>query len=108
MEYIGKNKGILVAEDEETSRVVGCILWKVIEDYIRPQKTLYLTYLIVTHEFRRKGIAHELYAEIEKICRRKGCTNIEFTSANYRKGAHALYKSMGYTVKDTSVFIKEL
>lgn len=107
-EYIGEDKNILVAEDTDELKVVGCIFWKVEEDYVRPGRKLYLEYLVVANEYRRKGIAHLLYKELEKICKKKKCTSIEFTSANFRTGAHALYKSMDYTIKDTSIFIKEI
>ena len=106
-QYIGSNKNIIVAEDTINSSVVGCIFWEVKEDYIRPCKTMYLSYLIVSSDFRRQGIAHLLYKNIETICIDRGCSSIEFTSANFRKNAHILYKSMGYTIKDTSIFIKE-
>ena len=31
----------------------------------------------------------------------KECSSIELTSANFRVHAHQLYKSLGFTVKDT-------
>ncbi len=105
-EYLGDQKNILVAECD--NRVVGTIFWEVQRDYVRPHKTLYLTYLVVKTEYRRKGIARKIYSIIEDLCREQKCDSIEFTSANYRTGAHALYMSLGYSIKDTSVFIKEL
>ena len=66
-QYIGSNKNIIVAEETINSRVVGCIFWEVKEDYIRPCKTMYLSYLIVSSDFRRQGIAHLLYKNIDQI-----------------------------------------
>ena len=105
-EYIGEHKNILVAECD--NHAVGTVFWEVQEDFVRPHRTLYLTYLVVKTEYRRQGIARKLYMEIERVCSNNKCDSIEFTSANYRVNAHALYRSMGYTIKDTSVFIKEL
>lgn len=108
LKYLSDSCNVLIAEEEKTNKVVGCILWKVNEDYVRPNKTLYLSYLIVKKEYRRKGIARDLYSRLESLCKEKCCSCIEFTSANYRTGAHELYKSMGYTIKNTSIFIKEI
>ena len=106
--YVGDEKNIIVAEDKNAGKVIGCIFWEVEEDFVRPNRVLYLQYLVVASEYRRQGIAHLLYDEVDMICKRMNCTSIEFTSANFRKGAHELYKSMGYTIKDTSIFIKEI
>ena len=37
----------------------------------------------------------------------KKCSAVELTSANFREGAHAFYKALGFTIKNTTVFIKE-
>ncbi|ETP72438.1 acetyltransferase [Lachnospiraceae bacterium JC7] len=105
--YIGDEKNIIVAEENTIGKVVGCFFWKVKEDFVRPGRTLYMEYLVVSKEYRRQGIAHLLIDELESICKSMNCSSIEFTSANFRKGAHELYKSMGYTIKNTSIFIKE-
>ena len=65
-------------------------------------------YLVVKKEYRRQGIARKLCKKMEEICNEQKCNSIEFTSANFRTNAHALYKSLGYSIKDTSIFIKEL
>ena len=61
-EYIGENRDILVAEDTDKSKVVGCAFWEVQEDFVRPGRKLYIQYVVVTNEYRRQGIAeNELY-----------------------------------------------
>lgn len=103
--YLGDDNGIVVAVKNNT--VVGSFFWEIKRDYVRPQSVLYLTYLVVKEEYRRQGIAKKLLHKLEELCKENNCNAIEFTSANFRTNAHALYKSLGYTIKATSVFIKE-
>ena len=107
-EYVGSERNIIVAQDTSTGKVVGCFFWEIQKDFVRKSRVLFLTYLIVDMNYRRRGIARSLCLKMEDIAKLHNCGNVELTSANYRTDAHELYKSIGYTVKKTSVFIKEL
>ena len=105
--YVSDTRNILIAVDE-LDRLLGCTFIEFQEDYVRPRKILYVTYVAVSERFRNCGIGHLLYEEVEMRCKEKSCSAVEFTSANYRTVAHSFYHSMGYKVKDTSIFIKEM
>ena len=105
---IGDSKNIIIAFDGDKSVVAGCLIWEVRIDYVRSHRTLFVAYLAVDSVYRRKGIGTALHYKVEEICKMMSCSSIELTSANFRKDAHKFYLSLGYTVKDTSVFIKEI
>ena len=104
--YIGTNNDILIAEIDDT--IVGCAFVEYRADYIRDNRTVFVTYVAVDELFRRRGIGTTLFSEIEIRARSRGCSALELTSADSRVGAHAFYLSMNYTKKKTTVFIKEL
>ena len=53
------------------------------------------------------GIATKLFEEVFNICRFENISYIELTSNETRVEAHALYKKIGFMVRDTTVFRKE-
>ena len=106
-EYISSTRSILVAVNE-SDHVVGCTFVEIQEDYVRPNRIAYVTYVAVDENCRRQGIGKKLLAAVEMICKIRNCSAIELTSADFRVGAHEFYKSLGYTKKATTVFIKEL
>ena len=105
--YITNNRTILIASLEDNT-CVGCAFLEVQQDYIRPNKVLYVTYVAVDEKYRKKGIGRQLFIFIETFCEKKGCLAIELTSADFRTGAHEFYKALGYSRKKTTVFIKEV
>ena len=56
----------------------------------------------------KQGIGNQMFEFLIKKAQACQCTAIELTSANYRKGAHAFYKAIGFSPKKTTVFIKEI
>lgn len=105
--YLSDCKYILVATDSE-NHIIGCTFIEIQEDFIRPNKISFVTYVAVDERYRHHGVGTKLLKYVELISHNKGCTAIELTSANYRTGAHAFYESIGYTKKKTTVFIKEI
>lgn len=105
--YIDSSHFIFVAKNENRT-VIGCVLAEKRNDYVRNSSILYITYLAVHHDFRGKGIGRLLVEKIEKMCIDMKCSAIELTSANFRVGTHCFYKALGYTVKKTTHFIKEI
>lgn len=107
-EYLGDDKSIMIAYDEENNKVVGCAFIEIQKDYIRPRKIIYVTYVAVDKNLRGNGIGRLIMNCAEEVCRKEDCQAIEFTSADYRTEAHAFYEYLGYTKKKTTLFIKEI
>lgn len=62
----------------------------------------------VLKEYRRKGVARKLMEELEQYARQCNCTTILFVSSEHRKGAHALYESLGYGQDKVNGYRKRL
>ena len=105
--YISTSRSILIAVNED-GHVIGCTFVEIQEDYVRPSRIAYVTYVAVDEKCRKQGIGKKLLAAVEMICKSRNCSAIELTSADFRVGAHEFYKSLGYTKKATTVFIKEI
>ena len=105
--YISINKSIIVAV-EDYKHIVGCTFIEIQKDYVRPRKIAFVSYVAVDEKYRKLGIGSKLLFFVEDLCKKQNCSAIELTSANFRKGAHDFYKSIGYSVKNTTVFIKEI
>lgn len=105
--YISDKRSILVVVTEEDT-VVGCAFTDVQEDFVRTSCILYVTYVAVDENYRKKGIGRKIFERIEEICSENKCSAIELTSADFRTEAHEFYNRLGFTKKKTSVFIKEI
>lgn len=95
----------LVAIEDEV--VVGYLMVNKMHDSIRNIYYCMLNYVCVSKEYRRMGIATKLFEEVFNICRFENISYIELTSNAARVEAHALYKKLGFIVRDTTVFRKE-
>lgn len=107
-EYITDNRNVLVAVDSDFGNVVGSTFVELQQDYVRPSKIAYITYVAVDEAYRKRGVGKQLIQKVEELCEEWNCSAIELTSANFRVGAHEFYKRLGFTVKQTTVFIKEM
>ena len=107
-EYIDETKDIYVAEEKEEPTIVGDVFVEVKTDFVRPSNILYVTYLAVDENQRGKGVGRQLMEYVENLCKRKQCSAVEFTSADFRTDAHAFYNAIGYSKKKTTHFIKEI
>ena len=105
--YISTIRSILVAVND-SGHVVGCTFIEIQEDYVRPSRIAYVTYVAVDENCRKQGIGRRLLDSVIDICKERKCSAIELTSANHRIGAHAFYESLGFTKKNTTVYIKEI
>lgn len=105
--YMTDNRLILVAICDKTM-LIGCAFIEVQEDFVRPRKILYVTYVAVDEEYRKHGVGRMLMNAVENACEEFDCTAIELTSADFRVDAHSFYKAIGFTRKKTTHFIKEV
>lgn len=107
-EYITDDRNVLVAIDSDLGNVIGSTFVEIQQDYVRPSRIAYITYVAVDETYRKRGIGKLLIKKVEELCGEWNCSAIELTSANFRVGAHEFYKKLGFTVKQTTVFIKEI
>lgn len=68
----------------------------------------YVNYVCVKEECRGQGVALALFEKVFEICKDLGVTYLELTSNPQRVAAHELYKKLGFSVRETVVFRKEL
>lgn len=105
--YLTESRTIIIAEND-SGILVGCTFIELQKDFIRPKKIGFVTYVAVDFHYRKQGIGRKLMEYVEYFCRTVQCSAIELTSANFRSVAHTFYKSLGFTKKETTLFIKEL
>lgn len=60
--------------------------------------------VVVLKECRGQGIARAIMEKLHDIALEERMVSIALTSSPYRSSARALYHSLGYTERDTSVF----
>jgi N-acetylglutamate synthase-like GNAT family acetyltransferase len=66
-----------------------------------------LASVVVSEEWRSRGVGGALLARTENICREAGCSAIEVTSADRRTRAHDFYRRLGFEERPRR-FIKTL
>lgn len=106
-EYIDNTHNIILAIDELSDSVTGCTFIELQQDFVRPRNSLFVTYVAVDEKYRKHGVGKAIFSFIEEYARENSIDAIELTSANYRTGAHAFYKALGFSEKKTTVFIKD-
>jgi ribosomal protein S18 acetylase RimI-like enzyme len=96
---VGKSGGKIIA-------YTTMIIFHNLFDGINPVATLW--YVCVDKEYRRQGVAKEMFAEIERIANENHCEIIYFTSLENNFGAHKFYRSVGYSDSKEKAFVKYL
>lgn len=104
-----KNKGddielIMINDDI----VVGYLCLNKCINLITGQVYFYVNYVCVREGFRGRGVATALFKRVFDICKDLGVAYLELTSNPSRVAAHELYKKLGFIVRETTVFRKEL
>jgi GNAT superfamily N-acetyltransferase len=91
--------GLLVAEDEETLKLVGIALY-----YYRYStwkgKRLYLEDIIVTESHRGQGLGKELLDSTIEQAKTSGCTGMMWQVLDWNKPAIGFYKQFGTRFDD--------
>ncbi len=88
--------------------VVGYLNLNRCNNLITGQVYFYVNYVCVREKFRGQGIATRLFKKVFEICREQGVSYLELTSNPSRSAAHELYKKLGFSVRETTVFRKDL
>lgn len=91
------DKYLLAAEDADTGTLVGSLLGVCFGDFCEACDPVMVIENVVTHrDYRGKGVAKAMFAEIEAWGRSKHTAYAILCSANHRHEAHKLYKAIGY------------
>lgn len=64
--------------------------------------------IIIDEKYRGQGLGQKLIEEIIKIAKDKKLLKLKLTSNPQRQAARNLYMKLGFEMKDTNVFVKEL
>ena len=94
-QYLSDNdKQILLAEDD--SKLVGMASLVFLPRLNQSKPELWIPDLVVSKDYRRKGIGKELIKACVKIAKTKNCFRIRLESGNKRKDTHEFYKKIGF------------
>lgn len=89
-------------------RVVGYLVLNRMVDGVRNEVYFHVNYVCCHPDFRNQHIATQLMEEAFSICKKEGGSYLELTSNPSRKVAHHLYHKLGFQVRETTVFRKEI
>ena len=96
----------LIAVSNEV--VIGHLLLHYSIDPIRNQKFYFVEYVCVRSTYQNQGIASKLFQYVFQLCQDKNISYLELTSNPSRVAAHHLYHKLGFRVRETTVFRKEI
>ena len=90
-------------------KLVGSLMGIICRDLVGECKPfMVIENVIVSGEFRGRGIGKELMLAIEKIGIERGCYYVIFVSGAKRIEAHRFYESLGYRLDEVQGFKKYL
>lgn len=90
------------------NRVVGYLLLNYLVDGVRGISYFYVNYVCTHPDFRHQHIATKLFEKVFLICKEKNISYLELTSHSKRVVAHYLYHKLGFKLRETNVFRKEI
>lgn len=90
------------------NKVVGYAVLNRLYDNIRNLNYGYINYVCVLKKFQNKKIATKIFNYIFEICKTEHIAYLELTSNPLRVAAHHLYEKLGFKVRETDVFRKEI
>jgi ribosomal protein S18 acetylase RimI-like enzyme len=89
------SRGIILATSN--SKVIGMVSYVLIDRLNQPLSELWIPELVVTNEYRNRGIGKRLVQKCESIARKNKCYRIRLESRNDRIGSHDFYKKIGFS-----------
>lgn len=89
-------------------KVVGYLVLNRMVDGVRGKLYFHVNYVCCHPDFRNQHIATRLMEEAFSICKEEGGSYLELTSNSSRKAAHHLYQKLGFQIRETTVFRKEI
>ena len=99
---------VLVAADGQ--QIVGVAALAVVPYFERPGCWGRVVALVVDARARGVGVGRQLLAATEQAALVRGCVRMEISCARHRTGAHAFYRSVGYSDRcdEAARFLKDL
>lgn len=88
--------------------VVGYLALNKCVDTLSGKNYFYVNYVCVKEEYRKQGIANALFEKVFEICKELDIAYLELTSNSSRIAAHKLYEKLGFSIRETTIFRKEL
>ena len=106
---IENNEAYCLLGAEVNGKIVGTLMGVVCCDLAgENQDFMTIENVIVSSEYRGRGICKGLFHEIEAIARRRNCAYIYFVSGKQRVVAHEAYEALGYMDEGAKGFRKHL
>lgn len=90
------------------NEVVGYLTINKLYDSILESNYCYINYVCVKKKYQNNGIATALFNKVFEICKIENISYIELTSNPTRIEAHGLYQKLGFNIRKTDVFRKEI
>jgi len=88
------NRGIILATTD--SKIIGLVSFELLERLNQPLREFWIPELVVSEEYRSRGIGRLLIRKCELIAKRKKCYRIRLESRNDRIDSHNFYKRIGF------------
>lgn len=105
-----ENKEVFFAQDKEA--LTGFVYVSVRRDYVEgahSSPTGYLEGIYVKPDYRKTGVAHELFKLGEKWAWQKGCLQMGSDTWDWNKSSITFHQKIGFKEEDTLVhFIKDI
>ncbi len=89
-------------------KVVGYLILNKLYDVVCGIYYGHINFYCVLEKYRNKKIGTKLLEEVFNICKKEDIKYLELTSNSSRVAAHHLYKKLGFNIRNTNVFRKEL
>ena len=89
------SRGIILATSN--SKLIGMVSYVLVDRLNQSLRELWIPELVVTTDYRNRGIGKRLVMKCESIARRKKCYRIRLESRNDRIDSHAFYKKIGFS-----------
>lgn len=102
------NENVLEFVCEFDSSIVGYFNMTEFVDIVKEIKINHIDYVCVDSKYRGMGIGKKMMEYAIEYSKSNGVERLELTSSSKRETAHKLYLSLGFEIRDSSIFRKEL
>jgi ribosomal protein S18 acetylase RimI-like enzyme len=99
---IREEKTAVIVARSENGTVIGIATIFIQE--LLSGRTAFVEDVVVDEAHRRQGIGEALMEQLHAFAKAAGAKVVKLTSGRHRTAAHALYRKLGYTEKDSTPF----
>lgn len=108
-ENIKDNEAYCLLGAEIEGKIVGTLMGIICYDLAGEGKSfMTIENVVVSPEYRGRGVCKSLFGEIENIAKQRDCDYIYFVSGKQRTIAHEVYSILGYADEEAKGFRKHL